>query len=145
MMREILFRGKRADGGGWVQGYLTRRPSAIQMPGHSGPWYIEVPPKDPNDSGGVYNVLPDTVGQYIGVTDLHGVKVFEGDVVLERYRDPELGIQVIIGEIFWSESRRQYEMTYGLSDDSTCLSDDGIFEIVGNIYDSPGWRKEAQI
>ena len=141
MMREILFRGKRADNGEWVYGYLVRRPSAIQMPGYAGPWYIEVPPKNPDDDGGVYHVLPDTVGQYIGVTDIHGVKVFEGDIVLERYHDPECGIQIIIGSVFWSESRRQYEITYGFSDDSVCLSNTGVFEVVDSIYDDSGSKE----
>lgn len=138
-MREILFRGKRMDGGGWVQGYLTHTYLATPP---LGCWYIQEMPGKVNNDGGLWWVNPGTIGQYIGLTDLHGVKIFEGDVVLERYRDPELGIQVIIGEIFWSESRRRYEIRYGLSDDSTCLADDGIFEVVSNIYDNPEWRME---
>ena len=80
-MREILFRAKRIDTGEWVYGYLVKRPSTIQMPGYCGPWYIEVPPKTPEDDGGTYNVDPDTVGQYTGLDDIYGVKVFDGDIV----------------------------------------------------------------
>ena len=80
-MREILFRGKRLDNGEWVEGCLCKHPSAIQGPGYAGPWYIHVPPKDPDDNGGVYNVAPSTVGQFTGITDKNGRKVFEGDVV----------------------------------------------------------------
>lgn len=70
-MREILFRAKRIDTGEWVYGYLVKRPSTIQMPGYSGPWYIKVPPKTPEDDGGMYNVDPDTVGQYTGLDDIY--------------------------------------------------------------------------
>ncbi len=80
-MREILFRGKRRDNGQWVYGYLVKRPSAIQMPGYGGPWSIEVPPSDPEDAGGTYNVDPDTVGMWTGLTDKAGGRIYEGDIV----------------------------------------------------------------
>ena len=57
-----LFRGKRIDNGEWVEGYLSKRPSAIQI-GTYCPWYISVPPLDPDDNGGYYNVDPATVGE----------------------------------------------------------------------------------
>lgn len=79
-MREILFKAKRMDNGEWVQGYIVRHPSAVQI-GESSPWYIHVPPIDPDDSGGVFNVNPETVCQYTGLTDKNGVKIFEGDIL----------------------------------------------------------------
>ena len=45
------------DNGEWVQGYIVRQPYAVQI-GESSPWYIHVPPIDPDDSGGVFNVNP---------------------------------------------------------------------------------------
>lgn len=79
-MREILFKAKRMDNGEWVHGYIVRHPSAVQI-GESSPWYIHVPPIDPDDSGGVFNVNPETVCQYTGLTDKNGVKIFEGDIL----------------------------------------------------------------
>lgn len=79
-MREILFKAKRVDDCKWVQGYIVRHPSAVQI-GESSPWYIHVPPIDPDDSGGVFNVNPETVCQYTGLTDKNGVKIFEGDIL----------------------------------------------------------------
>lgn len=79
-MREILFKAKRMDNGEWVQGYIMRYPSAVQI-GESSPWYIHVPPIDPDDSGGVFNVNPETVCQYTGLTDKNGVRIFEGDIL----------------------------------------------------------------
>ena len=93
-MREILFRGFHpcdgpdtivVDGekvmGRWVEGYVVRHPSAIQIGNDYSPWYIHVPPVDPDDNGGVFNVLPSTVGQYTGLTDRNGKRIFEGDIV----------------------------------------------------------------
>lgn len=93
-MREILFRGFHpcdgpetivVDGekvnGEWVEGYIVRHPSAIQIGNDYSPWYIHVPPVDPDDNGGVFNVLPSTVGQYTGLTDKNGKRIFEGDII----------------------------------------------------------------
>ena len=93
-MKEILFRGFHpcdgpdtivVDGekvkGRWVEGYIVRHPSAIQIGNDYSPWYIHVPPVDPDDNGGVFNVLPSTVGQYTGLTDKNGKRIFEGDII----------------------------------------------------------------
>lgn len=93
-MREILFRGFHpcdgpdtivVDGekvkGRWVEGYIVKHPSAIQIGNDYSLWYIHVPPVDPDDNGGVFNVLPSTVGQWTGLTDKNGKRVFEGDTL----------------------------------------------------------------
>ena len=93
-MKKILFRGFHpcvgpdtiaVDGekvkGRWVEGYIVKNPSAIQIGNDYSPWYIHVPPVDPDDNGGVFNVLPSTVGQWTGLTDKNGKRVFEGDTL----------------------------------------------------------------
>lgn len=137
-MRQIIFRGKWTNNGEWVEGYITLRPRAIQFGEHYSPWYIDRPPNDPDDSGGFYNVYPETVGQFTGLTDNNGKRIFEGDV-LERtnYKGKKERWAVAFkygafGVFLDNEYGGYFEAFTDY--DGTPPTD---YEVIGNIHDNP--------
>ena len=109
-MREILFRGKRADNGEWVEGDLLH--PDIYGNGYS----VEDFTKGKNNC---FDVIPETVGQYTGLTDKSGKKIFEGDILSSEWGyKGEVGL-FSIGYAFIK-----------------CLFNEDC-EIIGNIHDNP--------
>ena len=81
-MRESLFRGKRKDNGKWVEGclYYFHCESKIENEIRS----FIILPDALIDNENEFEVIPETVGEWTGMSDKNGVKIFEGDIVQEE-------------------------------------------------------------
>jgi len=124
-MREILFRGLRINGKGWVYGYYWIIDEHF-TPTLSGINYIKS-----INNGVDYEVIPESLGQFTGLKDKNGKKIFEGDIVKTPYG---------IGTIYWDD---QYLHYYILFDSEDTNGSDTIdvgwskdLEIIGNIHDN---------
>lgn len=127
-MRDILFRGKRKDNGKWAYGYLYIR--------NDGQYEISFYSKYFDSERFTYDVIPETVGQYIGLTDKNGKKIFEGDILRRAYHPYEdVAIEWFDGSFRFREVNKPKD--YGYS--CVCCVQNAVsnLKIIGNIYDHP--------
>ena len=124
-MREILFRGKQIDTGVWVEGFFCNEncDSVFSL-------MYEQANIIKKGTGYWYSVIPNTVGQYTGLTDKNGKRIFEGDIVKGKdtllkgleifgYIDHQDGTFVIVGDLMRHYRWLDYEV-----------------EVIGNIHDN---------
>ena len=137
-MREMLFRGKRLDNGEWVYGSL------LQVEHEDGSFTTAIFHK--KDAGGDAEVFPATVGQYTGLKDKNGKRIFEGDIVVfSRGRNlpnneclPEL-IKYHQGDCAYQRFPFGSWRYYTRGGSGLLIQPDMMVscEVVGNVHDSP--------
>ena len=135
-MREILFRGKRIDNGEWVFGsyaFEPRRKGAfgqiISDLDHERHYIVS------KKNYEYWEIIPETVGEYTGLTDKNGKKIFEGDIL----SDGDDTYKVVFDEgVFQVENSHYITGLY------VAIHIDKIDEVIGTIYDNPELLEEEE-
>lgn len=134
-MRKFLFKGKRKYNGAWVIGDLVQH--------KNGRVYINV---KTGNSAQSFEVIPDTVCQFTGLTDKNGAMIWEHDAIMYHGGDssPVAIIKFGICPSNWGEKQWGFHCNWITEDEQQMLRTDlgfwvenRIIEVIGNIFDNP--------
>ena len=140
-MREILFRGKQMDNGRWVEGYLGKSVMHLEtfhqnvvvdtIEVYDGESYLNIVFR---------NVSANSIGQFTGLADNIGRKIFEGDIVSIGGHDATVdGLYCVIYDATnhcWALKRStEHHHHYFTFSDLNGFADTST--VVGNIHDNP--------
>ncbi|MCM1316394.1 MAG: YopX family protein [Alistipes senegalensis] len=125
-IRKILFKGKRTDNGKWLEGSL--------LDFYEKTYIVHLD----DMTRTTFDVYPETVGQYTGLNDLHGTKIFEGDIIefVDGLDEKHKGV------VYWRSgsynvdcskfSNKEYGNYFRLFTAYACEA-----KVIGNIHDNP--------
>lgn len=133
MNREILFRGKSLETGKWLYGfYEDDRAEGVDFT-------VIVPLLTIENKPVSWEVEKTTVGQYTGLKDKNGKRIFEGDIVLQPVRETRKHSPCVI-EFYngcfmahYKSENRFFDRRYNIN---------SYTKIIGNIYDNPELLKQ---
>ena len=130
-LREFLLRGKRTDNGEWVYGYYTKARYFLNKKEMHIIFEPDVEAFPHCEFTGYEEVLPETVGQYTGLTDKNGVKIFEGDIVSLVKHDG------LIYKVVYVPCRYELVNSKGVNCFVLDIYKSENIEVIGNIHDNP--------
>ena len=95
-----------------------------------------------------YHCDPTTVGQYTGLTDKNGKRIFEGDIVAQNWYDYDEPRDDSFGKVVFCE----YDCSFSVMDVNKdgfmplgrCGSYHWEVEVIGNIHDNPEMLKGGE-
>lgn len=153
MNREIEFRG--FDGTKWYYGDLeyNRKTDVARIHTY----------EEDGSYCRQYTVDPDTVGQFVGITDKYGVKIFEGDIVKRISVNSDSSLYYDCGVVIFDNGNASFKLSmykcvfngrdigkFEDDDDITCnfvtnvvydgqtpQEDEYCYEVISNIHDNP--------
>lgn len=133
-MREILFRGKSVDNGEWLHGHYVHQYGADM---------IYLPDGVDREYGfDYYHVDKETVGQYTGLTDKNGNKIFEGDILEFSDRLVEVSWHAHLG--CWDSNFLKFTNIENGRDDMSPCRWEYRAKVIGNIHDNPELLKGGE-
>ena len=139
MNREIIFRGKSIGTGGWLYGHLFNY--GLTAPSNV-PCISVCVPTSWEEAYNLYAVQPDTIGQYTGLIDKNGKKIYEGDILQDELDSRVNHI------VKYDNSRCSYtgwcSLVHWNWEKGNIISQEWINEcgktVIGNIHDNPDLR-----
>jgi uncharacterized phage protein (TIGR01671 family) len=128
-MRETIFRGKHIFTKQWLYGSVI-----IENDGMHSIFYY-----DKFGCSGSSQIDKNTLGQFTGLTDKNGVKVFDGDIIQGRdtdYLDGHcISDYLYKAVVIWDENNGKWVASSD-DDDDFDLYDFDFDEVIGNIHDT---------
>lgn len=149
-MREILFRGKRLDNGEWVEGYYAKANHIISEKEVHVIFHTDLTLFPHSEFSSYEEVDPTTVGQYTGLKDKNGQRIFEGDILKENYRVEGKHVlhEVAFGESSFGTKRfvsgKLSDVCIPFDDCENSMCAERETEVIGNIHDNPKLFEEAK-
>lgn len=129
-MREILFRGKNIYKEEWIYGDLRHIWDIFKE--DLVPCIVPTPKDTRNNNVCGVRVIPETVGQYAGLTDKNGKKIFEGDIIKGKGKK-----DLYIVEYSQATAAFTARGLNGHPYPVVCKGTMTYYEVIGSIHDSP--------